>query len=491
MKPKLRLLAGLLVLATAFTSCDKGADEPEATFTVTFNADGGAPVPQAQTVKAGEIAVAPANPAKQGYVFLFWHLNGATAAYDFATPVTGNITLQAKWEDASVAEYWQVTWVLNGGLWPAGDNHAAQVIKGGVLAEPAAPTNAGKAFDGWYKDAGLAYKINFPYSVSDLTANFTLYAKWLSDSGVTLDKPSLELRTTDRERLTATGDAAVTWSTSDKGVAIVDNQGVVTATGAGKAVITATAGSKSATSNVEVSPSVITGDGTVIWKNGARIEIVNYNAPKAINSLFVYEGDIYVTGTKTDVISGSTTITEYSQAVVIKVECAIKGEPNTLVFTDQLLELNANASYGEDLFIAPNGDIYVSGYGIATNSYNNYYRRALLWKNGKLQPALSDSDVTQSAAVRSVFVAANDVVYAAGNNGYWVNDVVWKNGQPEILNEPQGDVTRVKANSVFVAGGDVYVAGAVYFYPQDFRPKAVLWKNNVPVLLETARDTEL
>ncbi|MDR1356868.1 MAG: hypothetical protein LBJ58_04265, partial [Tannerellaceae bacterium] len=82
---------------------------------------------------------------------------------------------------------------------------------------------------------------------------------------------------------------------------------------------------------------------------------MNYNAPKAINSLFVYEGDIYVTGTRTDVVSGSTTITEYSQA-----------------------------------------------------------------------PPLSDSDVTQSAAVRSVFVAANGVVYAAGNNGYWVNDVVWK-----------------------------------------------------------------
>jgi uncharacterized repeat protein (TIGR02543 family) len=101
MKSKLRLLAGLLLFAAAFTSCDKGGDEPEVSYTVTFNADGGTPAPQLQTVKAGEKATAPANPAKTGYVFLFWYLSGSSAAYNFATPVTGNITLQAKWEDAA------------------------------------------------------------------------------------------------------------------------------------------------------------------------------------------------------------------------------------------------------------------------------------------------------------------------------------------------------------------------------------------------------
>lgn len=93
-------------------------------------------------------------------------------------PVNNNIILQAKWESEAVAEYWQVSWELNGGSWPSGDNHAIQVVKGGTLAEPTAPTKAGKVFDGWYKEAALTNKINFPYNVSAVTANFTLYAKW-------------------------------------------------------------------------------------------------------------------------------------------------------------------------------------------------------------------------------------------------------------------------------------------------------------------------
>jgi len=65
------------------------------TYTVTFDSDGGSAV-TAQTVESGKPATKPADPAKEGYTFKGWHL-GETA-YDFATPVTGNITLKAKWE---------------------------------------------------------------------------------------------------------------------------------------------------------------------------------------------------------------------------------------------------------------------------------------------------------------------------------------------------------------------------------------------------------
>ena len=478
----------LLSFVLALVSCSKG-DSEKTVYTITFDSDGGSPTPPAQSVVAGETVTAPTtNPAKTGYVFMFWHLTGVSTAFNFGMPINNDITLQAQWKEASTVEYLQVSWELNGGAWPSsGDNHATQVAKGGTLAEPAAPTKAGNTLDAWYKEAALTTKINFPYDVSAITSNFTLYAKWTTGSsgGISLNKTLLELRTTDRERLTATGVTGITWSTSNKDVAVIDNQGVVTATGAGTAVITASAGGKSAKCDISVEPSVFAGIGTVIWKNGEKIEVKNYNAPKTINSIFVYGGNIYITGTKTDITSGGGTSTEYSQAVVIKVECAIKDEANTLIFTDQIMERKGNASYGEDMFISSNGDIYIVGYELAKNEYNNYYRRAVLWKNGKLQPVLSNSSVSQNAVASSVFVSGNDV-YVAGNNGYWVNDVVWKNGQPEILNSPPGDIDRLKAYSVFVFDGNVYVAGAAYFNHSSYTiPKQVLWKNNVPTVLDT------
>ena len=64
-------------------------------FTVTFDSDGGSAV-AAVTVKSGEKAAKPADPAKDGYTFKGWLLGDAE--YSFDAPVTGDITLKAKWE---------------------------------------------------------------------------------------------------------------------------------------------------------------------------------------------------------------------------------------------------------------------------------------------------------------------------------------------------------------------------------------------------------
>ena len=69
-----------------------------ADYTVTFNSDGGSSV-ASQTVTSGGKATRPANPTKSGYNFKEWQLNNS--AYDFNTPVTGNITLTAKWTQKS------------------------------------------------------------------------------------------------------------------------------------------------------------------------------------------------------------------------------------------------------------------------------------------------------------------------------------------------------------------------------------------------------
>ncbi len=183
----LQFAAILLTICTiTITSCKKDKEEEPVTYTVTFDANGGSPTPTALNVKAGNKATAPqTNPVKADYIFLYWYQNDTAKAYDFNTTVNANMTLHARWQDAAQAEYWQVSWELNGGAWPtSGDNHATQVVKGGTLAEPVAPTKTGNIFEGWYKEAAFANKISFPYNVSNVTGNFTLYAKWTTEGDI-------------------------------------------------------------------------------------------------------------------------------------------------------------------------------------------------------------------------------------------------------------------------------------------------------------------
>ena len=64
-------------------------------YTVTFNTDGGTPVPPAQEVEYGLTATEPAAPEKTGYTFDGWYLGDEK--YDFSAAVEQNITLTAKW----------------------------------------------------------------------------------------------------------------------------------------------------------------------------------------------------------------------------------------------------------------------------------------------------------------------------------------------------------------------------------------------------------
>ena len=73
----------------------------EKTFTVTFDSNGGSAV-ASQTVKEGEKAVKPANPTRSNYTFEGWFTDETLKnAYDFNTPVTGDITLYADWDRRS------------------------------------------------------------------------------------------------------------------------------------------------------------------------------------------------------------------------------------------------------------------------------------------------------------------------------------------------------------------------------------------------------
>ncbi|AWB46455.1 hypothetical protein DCC85_21305 [Paenibacillus sp. CAA11] len=141
----------------------------EKEYSVSFETSGGSAV-ASQTLKEGEKAVEPTPaPTRGGYTFGGWYTDsGLTAPYDFNTPVTGNLTLYAKWTEK---EY-TVSFESSGG-----SAVATQTLKEGEKAvEPTpAPTRSGYTFGGWYTDSGLTAPYDFSTPV---TANLTLYAKW-------------------------------------------------------------------------------------------------------------------------------------------------------------------------------------------------------------------------------------------------------------------------------------------------------------------------
>ena len=84
---------------TAQVTVLQGASESG--YTVAFNSDGGSDV-DSVTVESNGLVSEPDAPSKKGYEFDGWYLNGQP--YDFSSPVTGNITLQAHWKKQSSSD---------------------------------------------------------------------------------------------------------------------------------------------------------------------------------------------------------------------------------------------------------------------------------------------------------------------------------------------------------------------------------------------------
>lgn len=105
---------------------------------VTFDSNGGSDVSSQDIIK-DEKASEPTTPTKEGYSFEGWY-NDDTK-YDFATPVTENITLTAKW---TINQY-TITFDTDGG------SEIAAITQdyGTPVTAPAAPTKAGYTFAGW------------------------------------------------------------------------------------------------------------------------------------------------------------------------------------------------------------------------------------------------------------------------------------------------------------------------------------------------------
>lgn len=132
--------------------------------TVTFDTTGGSEIGQ-QTVDEGEKAIQPANPTREGYDFQGWLLNGQ--AYDWSTPITGDITLTASWTEKAPTLF---TVAFNTG---GASNIPSQKVKeGDKAARPTDPKRTGYTFTGWQLN-GKDYDWNTP-----ITTDIILTATW-------------------------------------------------------------------------------------------------------------------------------------------------------------------------------------------------------------------------------------------------------------------------------------------------------------------------
>ncbi len=114
----------------------------------------------------------PQTPTKNGYEFLGWFIDeDCTEIYRFATPVTEDITIYAKWK----SDDYIVTFDSNGG-----SNVTSQTVENGKTATmPQDPTRSGYTFLGWFTDEDFneVYRFTTP-----VTEDITIYAKWKSKS---------------------------------------------------------------------------------------------------------------------------------------------------------------------------------------------------------------------------------------------------------------------------------------------------------------------
>ncbi|MDR2866919.1 MAG: InlB B-repeat-containing protein [Methanomassiliicoccaceae archaeon] len=143
---------------------------------VTYNSNGGSDIAD-EWVMIGNPATEPDDPVKDGFIFGGWYTDETLEnAWDFADPVTGEMTLFAKWEDGTRELGVWVTYYTDGGS----DIADEWVLVGEYVTQPDDPTKDGFVFVGWYTDETLENAWDFADPVKE---SMTLFVKWNSEAG--------------------------------------------------------------------------------------------------------------------------------------------------------------------------------------------------------------------------------------------------------------------------------------------------------------------
>jgi len=153
-----------------------------ATYTITFNANGGTPTPDPQSKHYGDKVDVPSGVTKAGYSLEGWYADEQLTPakkWDFDnSTVDGDITLYAKWTE----DTYTVTFDANGGT----PTPAPQSKHYGDRVDvPPVVTKAGFTLEGWYTDEQLTPTKKWDFVNNPVTESITLYAKWIALHTVT------------------------------------------------------------------------------------------------------------------------------------------------------------------------------------------------------------------------------------------------------------------------------------------------------------------
>ena len=164
----------LLVLSLLFCSCGGDTEEPEdtnegpVTHTVTFDSQGGTPVPSIFVIHGSAISEPP-KPTRENSVFDGWYLGNVK--WDFTRSVREDTTLVARWSDPSATFEYKIN---------SETNEAAVVaIKGSITTSELIIPSTYKGFpvtaigDEVFKNnlAGIVQKIFLPSTIKSVGAD--------------------------------------------------------------------------------------------------------------------------------------------------------------------------------------------------------------------------------------------------------------------------------------------------------------------------------
>ncbi|MBR5048400.1 MAG: InlB B-repeat-containing protein, partial [Erysipelotrichaceae bacterium] len=214
-------------------------------YTITFDTAGGTPIAEEKVTRGKPVSI-PADPEREGYDFAGWYRD--EVEYIFNQPVRESFTLTAHW---NVSKY--VTFIVNG------EQIAREHVVNGRVNFPTAPVVEGYNFVGWLDDGGNEVPDDKVFTEdTTLTAKYRTYipltsikfekGSYTMERGETL-KPKLVIQPSNWVEV-------LTFTSSDSSVAVVSPEGVITANGAGVAVITVHSESgKSASTEITVKVS--------------------------------------------------------------------------------------------------------------------------------------------------------------------------------------------------------------------------------------------
>jgi uncharacterized repeat protein (TIGR02543 family) len=149
---------------TDITLYAKWLDGDTPTFTVTFETNGGSPVPNPQHKESGSKITPPTDPEKVGHDFDGWY-NGSVEWNFEEDTVTVAVMLTARW----TPKKFTITFDSNGGSVV----DPAEVDFGVTIPAPTAPAKIGYEVEGWYNG-----NTKWDFTVNTVSGAITLTARW-------------------------------------------------------------------------------------------------------------------------------------------------------------------------------------------------------------------------------------------------------------------------------------------------------------------------